>query len=253
MKLKEAIKAQSTTKAPKRAKQKNGFVLYEGASRLDPTQQITAIITTKTSNKKIGSMYQLWILNKDINPMTASKTKKDNAVCGGCKLRQSLGGSCYVILFQAPNAIYKAYKKGNYQNISFDQYPEQFTNKNIRFGAYGDPAALPLEILIMLKAYAKNNTSYTHQWKQNNDGLKALSMASVDNVKEAKQATKSGWRYFRVASEESELLKNEVICPSVTHGTSCDNCNLCNGKQENDNRKNIVIPVHGMRAKKFKD
>lgn len=252
MKLSKAIKIQSIKKVSTIQSKENGFVLYEGKSRLDSSQDIVAIITKKTTNKKIGDMYQLWILNKDINPLEASKLKKDNAICGDCKLRQSMGGACYVVIFQAPNQIWKSYKRGNYKDVSLDDYSKHFTDKNIRFGAYGDPSALPIEILAKLKAYANNNTAYTHQWKSDeHQQLKTMSMASVDNVKEAIMAKAKGWRYFRVASSDSDILDNEIICPSVTRGTSCSDCNLCNGAKIGDKRKDIVIPAHGVRAKKF--
>ena len=247
----ETIKLQSVNKKVKK-KKLNGFVLYEGKSNLDPSQNIVAIVTSKSANPKTGNMAQLWILNKDINPMTASKEKKDNAVCGSCILRQSLGGACYVTIFQAPNKVWKTYKNGGYKPIDVPDYGNHFSGVKMRFGAYGDPAAIPTHILASLKAYVANNTSYTHQWKEDAaQGLKTLSMASVDNVEEAKQATKKGWRYFRVAKEDERLLKGEIICPNVTTGVSCIDCGLCNGAKPNDRRKSIVIPVHGARKNKF--
>ena len=254
MNLSEAIEKQSVLKKPKKSKSHSGFILYEGKSALDSSQNIVAIITTKSSNKKVGNMMQLWILNKDVNPLTASKQGLDNAVCGECNLRQSKGGACYVVLFQAPLQVWKSYKKGNYKHLEVDQYHKHFIDKKIRLGAYGDVSAIPISILATLKAFAANNTSYTHQWKEKRfSGLKTFSMASVDNVSEAKQAVKDGWRYFRVAKQDEPMLKDEIICPSVTHGTKCIDCNLCNGSRgANERRKNIVIPVHGVRANRFK-
>jgi len=252
MKLQEAIDKQSVVKKKKKPRIPSGFVLYEGKSNLDPSQNIIAIITTSSANRKVGNMMQLWILNRDVNPLTASKEGKDNAVCGECSLRQSLGGACYVVLFQAPYAVWKSWQKGNYPYLEIDNYHKYFNGAKIRFGAYGDPAALPIHILASLKALCANNTSYTHQWQEKaSQGLKTLSMASVDNEREAKKAVKMGWRYFRVAKPEDNLLKNEIICPNVTHKVSCVDCGLCNGAKPNDNRKNIVIPVHGVRANRF--
>lgn len=254
MNLSEAIERQSVLKKPKKTKSPSGFILYEGKSALDPDQNIVAIITIRSANVKVGNMMQLWILNKDVNPLTASKQGLDNAVCGECNLRQSKGGACYVVLFQAPFQVWKSYKKGNYKHLEVDQYHKHFIDKKIRFGAYGDPAAIPVAILASLKAFASNNTSYTHQWKEKRfKSLKSLSMASVDSAEEAKQAIKDGWRYFRVAKQDEPILEDEIICPSVTHGTKCIDCNLCNGSQVNDRRKNIVIPVHGVRANRFKN
>lgn len=253
MNLKQAIKAASKQSKPaKAAKKTNGYIIYEGASKLDPTQNIVAILTLKTSNKKIGQMAQLWILHKDLKPTEASATGLDAAVCGDCPLRHHSGGACYVTLFQAPLAVFKAYKKGNYKHIDVSEYKSLLNGLKIRFGAYGDPAAIPALYLASLKTVAANNTSYSHQWRTAPE-LKTLSMASVDNINEAKEASAQGWRYFRVATEQSEILKNEVICPSVTHGTTCEACGLCNGKRgAKDTRKNIVVPVHGAKVKRFK-
>ena len=79
-------------------------------------------------------------------------------------------------------------------------------------------------------------------------------MASVDNVAEQIEAVAKGWRTFRVATtvnDEVMLADNEIICPNVTKGINCADCGLCSGASMN--AKNILIPVHGTLAKRFKD
>jgi len=123
---------------------------------------------------------------------------------------------------------------------------------NVRFGAYGDPNVIPMDILVQLKAVAKNSTSYTHQWKteSDNEALKNTSMASVDNKDEAKQAIEQGWRYFRVTNDITDLDKeNEIVCPNTTKGIQCVDCGLCKGNTTK--AKNIVIEVHGAKKNKF--
>lgn len=83
---------------------KKGLVVYKGKSRLDD-KPIVGIITRFSSNRKTGAMDQLWILREDINPLTAVKKGGDVSVCGDCKHRPSLGGACYVKVFQAPNQV----------------------------------------------------------------------------------------------------------------------------------------------------
>ena len=227
----------------------NGYVLFEGQSPVNG-ENIVGILTIKTTNKKTGQMAQLWILNADIDPVDAKKQGKDESVCGACKLRQSLGGACYVNLGHAPKQVYKAYKRGIYKPVSRKGFAI-FTGLSIRFGAYGDPAMLPVDILATLKSVAKNNTSYTHQWAEKNTDmvLKSLSMASVDNIEEQKIASDNGWRTFRVANIDSEVLENEIVCPNVTKGITCLECKLCGGASVK--AKNIVIPVHGTFKKRF--
>lgn len=224
----------------------NGYIVYEGASQLNG-EPIVGIITMKSNNVKTGDMASLWILHSELTPTDASKSGNDSAVCGDCPLRHFSGGACYVTLFQAPSSIYKSYKKGNYKKVE-DYTP--FEGINLRFGAYGDPLALPIDILVGLKGVIKNNTSYTHQWKNNtSEAVKLISMASADTIEEAKEAQSMGWRTFRVTKDENDLMENEIICPNYTTGVQCINCNLCKGTSTK--AKNIVIPVHGARKGKF--
>jgi hypothetical protein len=126
--------------------------------------------------------------------------------------------------------------------------------RKIRFGAYGDPLALPLHILVSLKAVVKNNTSYTHQWKNSiEDGSSEMvakfSMASVDNLIEKDEANKAGFRTFRVIVEGEPLQRDEIICPNETTGVNCLKCGLCSGNSVK--AKNIAIHVHGSLKSRF--
>lgn len=224
-----------------------GYIIYEGASEIngDP---IVAIVTLNSSNIKTGNMASMWIMHKDIAPTKASKEGKDEAVCGMCPHRHHLGGACYVTLFQAPLQVFKSYKKGNYPKIDDMNI---FEGMNVRFGAYGDPYAIPVDILVNIKSVCKNNTSYTHQWRTGNEALKTVSMASTDTIDETKQAHEMGWRTFRVTTDIDKLLPNEIVCPNTTHGIKCIDCGLCKGTSSKG--KNIVIEVHGAKKKKFTD
>jgi len=238
----------SITKKTAKKSKELGYVLFEGQSQLNG-DNIVAILVMNSTNEKTGNMAQLFIMNKDISPLEASRTKKDSAVCGDCKLRQSLGGSCYVSIFQSVQSVWNTYKRGRYSNLEIKDYGV-LANRYIRFGSYGDPGALPIEILVKLKAVSINNTSYTHQWKKFPE-MKSFSMASVDNKKEAVEAVKMGFRYFRVALPTDTLMKNEILCPNTTVGKSCLECGLCNGNKIK--AKNIVIVIHGALKGRFKD
>jgi hypothetical protein len=229
-------------------KKPTGYIIYEGVSQLDGVTPIVAIITLKSVNEKTGNMAQLWMLVANQHPIEATKAKSDNAICGQCQLRQSLGGACYVNIAQAPSMVYRVYAKGGYPiatNLSI------FEGMTIRFGAYGDPASIPVSILTTLKRYAKNNTSYTHQWKSNkdNEALKQVSMASVDNLAEAQEAKEAGFRWFRVTNDISTLRKDEIVCPNTTTGVQCVDCKLCSGNAIK--AKSVVIEVHGTWGKRF--
>ena len=226
-------------------KKPNGYIIYEGKSQLNGGN-IVAIVTMSSKNIKTGNMASMWILNADIKPTEASKQGEDASVCGDCKHRAVNKGACYVTLHHAPLAVYKAYKRGNYP-ITNDM--TIFEGMKVRFGAYGDPSAIPTQILASIKAVVKNNTSYTHQWKQGNKILKQVSMASVDSIAEQKQAVSEGWRTFRVTSDLSDKLPNEIVCPNTTKAIQCADCGLCSGTSIR--ARNIVIEVHGAKKKKF--
>lgn len=231
-------------------KKPTGYTIFEGKSPITG-DDIIAVITLKSTNIKTGNMASMWILHKDLSPIEASKEGKDESICGMCPHRHNLGGACYVTLFQAPLQVWKSYHKGNYPKVNDMSI---FEGMSVRFGAYGDPNVIPIDILVQLKSVVKNSTSYTHQWKteSDNESLKAVSMASVDNKAEATLAIENGWRYFRVTNDISDIDKaTEIVCPNTTKGIQCIDCGLCKGNTIK--AKNIVIEVHGSKKKKFNE
>lgn len=224
-----------------------GYTVFEGKSPINGND-IVAIVTLNSKNIKTGNMASMWILDANTPPHKAVKNGEDESVCGNCKHRQFLGGACYVTTHQAPLAVYTAYTNGRYPKITDMSI---FKGMSVRFGAYGDPKVIPMDILKSIETYAKNHTSYTHQWKDNDSTLKKLSMASVDNKSEAIEAQKLGWRTFRVTNDINDIESNEIVCPNTTKGITCLDCGLCKGNMIK--AKNIVIEVHGSKKKKFKE
>lgn len=216
-------------------------------------------------------MVQVWILDRSNSPSFAYKEGLDVVVCGDCK-RSSKGndgdGSCYVNVAWAPNAVWKAYKKReeelHLKLISNKKTPDRYErylqelgrDKDIRLGAYGDPAFIGIPTLDNYLMYAKSYTGYTHQWNVANDKYKKYLMASVDNIWEAKTAQKAGWRTFRVYKEKDQADKtirkklNEAFCPSSKESgqkvqcISCPNSFRCDGQHDFFVKKNIVIKEH---------
>jgi hypothetical protein len=230
-----------------------GYIVYEGNSVLN-NDPIVGIIVDRSVNTKTGNMHQLYILRSDKDPLDAVKDGSDSAICGSCVHRRYTGGACYVNLGHGPKAVYRKYKRGGYGKVSISDFKSLFGDKKIRFGAYGDPLALPLHILVSLKAVVKNNTSYTHQWKNSiidgsSEMVSKFSMASVDSLSEKIEANEAGFRTFRVISEGGELAKDEIICPNETTGVNCLKCGLCGGNSVK--AKNIAITVHGTLKSRF--
>lgn len=221
-----------------------GYVLYEGPSAING-EDIAAILTLESTNKKTGKMAQLWILAQHTAPHIAQKTGEDTAVCGDCPIKKE----CYVLTFQGPLSVWNAYKRGSYDR-SFIEGPgidkSILHNLTIRFGAYGDPAALPKYLVKSIAENCKDFTGYTHQWnKPQFNYLKNYFMASVETEKFADAAQVLGFKTFRIKSAAMPLNNNEIVCPADSHGIQCIDCRLCNGGKQS---KNIVINAHGARA-----
>ena len=221
----------------------NGATIYSGESQLNG-KNIKAIITgisVDSQNVKTGPMAQLWILFANERPTDAAKSGADSAVCGECPHRPLLAKAnnvkeCYVNLGQAPNGVYKT------------QYDSglPMTKKALRLGAYGEPTALPFNIVKSAVDNAQGHTGYTHQWKNPKfQQFKTLLMASVDSESEAVEAQSMVWRTFRVRKTGDALLPSEIACPASKESgfrTTCDNCQLCAGASRT--AKDIAIIEH---------
>ena len=237
------------------------MVIYSGPSRIDPSTEIIGIVTglkVRSANPKTGTMAQLWILVRDQSPLAAIDQGRDHAICGDCKLRGTpkvaMGGviyqdrSCYVMVKNAPLSVWRKYQRGGYETRTPAEANQVLRDRrlSVRLGAYGDPAALPIEILQALVEGVKF-TGYTHQWAQCDSAYQTLLMASVDSPKERLSAGGEGWRTFRVRTEKEPISAGEEIsCPAsaeMGHRSTCDRCTLCAGTSKQ--ARSIAILAHG--------
>ena len=210
-------KTKITTKAPKA----RGYIMYQGPSMLTGAP-IVVIATMSTNNVKTGDMVQTWILDANTNPVEAVKSGDDVNVCGTCPHR---GTTCYVNVGQAPNAVYKGFKRGIYPMFDIALHGIHFASRKIRLGAYGDPSAAPYATMALIASLGIGHTGYTHQ----------INHKGFDKT-------------FRVALVGDSLAHNEVECLADTgQGIQCADCGLCEGT-----KKNVAITVHGKGANKFK-
>ena len=235
----------------------NGFTFYRGPSMLDgkPIRAVATCIKSDSTNVKTGAMIQVYIMPDDIKPSIAVKTGQDESVCGSCVHRPSLaiknGASpCYVLVWQSVDRVWQASYKDitNAEEIGRAIAP---SGKSVRFGAWGDPAMVPFDIMAALLRGASHHTGYTHQWRKF-PKFRHILMASVDTIEEREEAKKAGWRTFRVAEKftgEDIVLSGEILCPASEEAgkrTTCDKCGLCAGLSRK--AKDIMIPVHGSKA-----
>ena len=200
---------------------------------------IMMIVNFATKNPK---------LNRDGNPkkfpvftiMLANVHPKealegmDELICGNCSFRKNgleLGKrACYVDI----RGIISMYKKDK----SLNPYPiltpvelgilfKHWNIEQVRLGGYGDPACIPFKVWSQVKSINPKLKSigYTHQANRNWFDSRWLD-------------------YCMEVGQNYEPTTNEIICPD----NGCQKCMLCNGK---DQRKNIVMRLHGSIAKVF--
>jgi hypothetical protein len=236
-------------------------IVYRGPSMFDRDSPIVAILTGiqgGSDNSKTGAkgrqLAQVYIIRADRDPLTAIRTGMDYAICQHCGLRgdHGKGRGCYVTIKNAPQSIYRAYARGSYAQLTPADAARllRMHRVNLRQGAYGDPAALPIGVIREL-AQGVRWTGYTHAWTTHPE-LRPYLMASVDSAPEARTAAGMGWRYFRTRTPDMPVLPGESMCPAsaeMQHRSSCAQCLLCDGAYgADDRRRNITIQVHGSTA-----
>ena len=230
----------------------NGVILYRGFSPIDgaPIVLIATGLTAKSANSKTGDEIQTWILREDVNPVHALNEGLDESICGDCPHRKINQGSCYVNVGQAPNAVWKCHKTGKgYQDASESaDWSAFFSGRVVRFGSYGDPAMVPVNVWRkILSSGVTNHTGYTHQWGQEfAQDLKGLVQASVDSFAQFIDADSKGWKCFIVKRVE-DVIENAAHCAASKEKgqkTTCAACHLCDGSSTH-----VVINAHGKGAK----
>lgn len=229
------------------------MILYRGASLLDPSAEVMVVATLDSDNRKTGPMTQLWIMRTDRHPVQAVSDGTDDAICGACAMRGTgvRGRVCYVRVQHAPAAVFRAFRGGQYRDLSRDPMPRisyLLRGHKLRLGAYGDPAAVAYEWWRAILRRTAGWTGYTHHWRTCDRRMAELVMASVDTLQEMQEAGQAGYRTYRVRTTDSPVLKTESLCPAsdeMQHRTTCDQCLLCNGKEYGDQRRSVVILAHG--------
>lgn len=219
----------------------------------------------KSQNVKTGDMVQTYILRSDINPVEALKTGADVSICGVCphKSRAAGGsGACYVNVGQGPRSAWVAHQHTG--STPYD--PERLRGLKIRFGSYGDPAAVPSHVWSELADLAAGVTGYTHQWDANRLAGAGLStdaadiklaqwcMASADTSDEGRMARRLGYRSFIVRAPGDARPAGAVVCPASAEAgkrTVCATCMACGGTS-NGRRHDVTIVAHGSTASSFR-
>ena len=211
----------------------NGLILWE-------SQRIVTILTglkRPSRNDKTGKLMQVFIFYKHELPSKAIKSGNDKVVCGDCKRRplhasQHGGKPCYVLLWRGPDDVWRCWERGGYAR--WNKETSIFNGNLVRFGAYGDPAYIPQDVVWSIAKASKGHTGYTHQWADAMYfGYRKLFKASVDTEWERKRAKALGWSTFRARGKDENLLEGEGVCPASEEAgfrTKCESCMACDGR-----------------------
>ena len=217
------------------------------ASNLAQGREVLLIAKNK-ANKKTGHMVQLAILDPSINPEKIDKTVENGQ---GCDNRCSAFEGCYVQAFKfhvsSFTRILDDYNSGILPKMSHDEFCKllQVLGLQVRFGEFGDPAAIPENIIDDIASSCNGWTGYTHYWQvEEFQSLKRYFMASVESKLDYDIAKYLGWNCFYVNGQSDKALRI-VPCLFDVLGKQCDKCMLCNGTS--GKQVDIVIEAHGQR------
>jgi hypothetical protein len=181
--------------------------------------------------------------------------KLDSEVCFDCPFAVSNGAkltACYTHKMMQYSGFLSCLR--SIQTATpWDQIPEFSADiaakiteiskgKYIRFGTYGEPSLIPLDLVSSLCLVASNWTGYTHQWAFKNE-YKAFFMASCHSEGQANYASSKGWRSFIAAKD---AISGTINCPASQEAgfkSNCSKCGLCSGTS-GKGQKNVYILQH---------
>jgi len=172
-----------------------------------------------------------------------------DSVCFDCPFRAYL--KCYTHKYQQYSGFISMLKSIAREFKNVQEVPsihllekkivEISNDRYIRFGTYGEPTLLPLNLVSSMVKASKSHTGYTHQWAKKPD-YAAFFMASTHNENQANMAQKIGFRSF-IATDKP--LAGAVVCPASKEAgfkSTCEKCGLCSGQRKGT--KNIQILEH---------
>ena len=222
-----------------------GLIIYAGPSLIDDKRRpIVAVATLRSENRKTGNAIQVWVLPKRANPLAAVASRLARIVCGKCPLAEDV---CYVNLGQAPLMVYRKMRRNGYPVYDDKIHRHLLAGRVIRWGAWGDSAAMPQSLVKFYNRRASGHLAYSHQIldgslsRARSDRIATTHMASAHSRELADLAHARGYRFFQTVADESEAHPSAIECPHVK--VSCSDCLLCQGTSKS--ARNIYILAHG--------
>jgi hypothetical protein len=205
----------------------------------------------KTKNKKIAppnvNIVQTYSYSRAQFEEAQNKTSMhlffslDKEVCLDCPFAMNNGaklGDCYTHKMNQYMGFLSQLRSikrefGDYESIPplnwrhKENIIEMATQKYVRFGSYGEPSLIPIEVVRSIVMVASNWTGYTHQWQKKPE-YSNFFMASNHSAEAEKIAKLEGWLSFVASDDQTDL----VSCPAskeMGFKSNCAKCGLCSG------------------------
>ena len=119
---------------------------------------------------------------------------------------------------------------------------EACTGRYVRFGSYGEPVLLPLDLVARMADVSDSWTGYTHAWRDRAyAGYSRYYMASTAD-EDAGDAERMGWREFSVRSADAKP-RRYAQCPAAVEAgkrATCATCQLCSGRASRARSVSII-------------
>lgn len=218
----------------------------------------------KTSNKKIATPNETIVQTYHFSRGQFEEAKKqtsmreffshDGAVCMDCPFAVSNGAklsACYTHKMMQYSGFLSMLRS---IKCEWDEIPElsetqsaiavgMSAGRYVRFGTYGEPSLLPIDLVKRITNVAKSWTGYTHQWKKVDPQYAKFFMASTHTEDEERIASLVGYRSF-VASPTP--ISQFISCPAseeMGFKSNCSKCGLCSGTM-GKGTKSVIILEH---------
>lgn len=174
----------------------------------------------------------------------AANSKFNTKKIGKCYTHKVMQYSGFVSMLKSIAKEYDCFD--NIPKLSEDIYSDilKICNKKyVRFGTYGEPTEIDLNLISDITNISSTWTGYTHQYIRKTEYLNYF-MASVHNESQSKMV-QNRWngRSF-IASKSGD--ENAVVCPASNEAgfkSTCAKCGLCSGIM-GKGKKDVKILEH---------
>lgn len=251
---------------------KKPFHLGTYASQLVHGRRVV-VIGKFRANDKTGKVIQLSFLDASRSPkddLSFARADNNFRSAHGCDVGCSAFFACYVssfpFHFKSIDGAWQLWDKDNDEAVPKMPWPmvrKLFRSQTVRFGEYGDPASVSLDVLERIAGYAGDHLGYTHRWRSIESGYAKYLMASVETAYDYVLASSIGYRPFWIVPHGTSIhdvrkqlpvsVSAPTPCVHDLNKVACVECPTpCNGTTWFTRKAGIFVQAHGQNAKKLK-